>query len=138
VSITRGIDTDTDSLLVWMDNVDLASVSTMLLVLLLLLAFADPSRSNEHCGIRPAGDHHDSFRIAGGHPALVGAWPWMASIIISIADARICGATLIHPQWLLSAAHCLKQELDLDELSVEIGKYRLTQDESYTRYLNIS
>jgi secreted trypsin-like serine protease len=40
-----------------------------------------------------------SPRIIGGEEAQLGDWPWMVYI-------GGCGGTLIHPLWILSAAHC--------------------------------
>ena len=48
-------------------------------------------------------------RIVGGQPADAGEWPWMAIIADRGGSLEIdseCGGTLIHPQWVLTAAHC--------------------------------
>lgn len=44
--------------------------------------------------------------ISNGFPAQKGRYPWMVEIYNVGVDDHICGATLIHPQVLLSAAHC--------------------------------
>lgn len=47
-------------------------------------------------------------RIVGGSPALEGSWPWQ----VDMQDALIepnghqCGGTLIHPSYVITAAHC--------------------------------
>ena len=47
--------------------------------------------------------------IVGGTPAAAGTWPWMAFLIVDHADgtASLCSATVIAPNLVLSAAHCV-------------------------------
>jgi len=55
------------------------------------------------CGVRPGSP--DPFvnevgaQIVNGRPAPEGSWPWQISL-------GGCGATIISPEWLVSAAHC--------------------------------
>ena len=53
------------------------------------------------CGIRP------STRIVGGVAARHGDWPWQGMLRTS-SGFPYCGGTLVAPQWLVSAAHCVK------------------------------
>ncbi|XP_052814829.1 mannan-binding lectin serine protease 1-like [Mya arenaria] len=39
--------------------------------------------------------------------ALRHAWPWMVQLL-NKDKKHICGASLIHPRWILTAAHCLE------------------------------
>ena len=46
-----------------------------------------------------------STKIVGGSDASVGSWPWQVSM--HFQGNFICGGTLIHREWVLTAAHCM-------------------------------
>lgn len=56
------------------------------------------------CGFKPGA------RIVGGTEAPEGAWPWQAQILWSTSGNQFCGGTLVHPQWVVTAAHCVYKE----------------------------
>ncbi|XP_076815728.1 neurotrypsin-like isoform X2 [Clavelina lepadiformis] len=45
------------------------------------------------------------LRIAGGKSAINGSWPWIVQLRDN--DTQFCSGSLISPQWVLTAAHCL-------------------------------
>ena len=59
--------------------------------------------TGRRCGYKP------NVRIVGGTEAPQGAWPWQAQLraIYTSSDEQYCGGTLVAPQWLVTAAHCV-------------------------------
>lgn len=76
-------------------------------------------------------------RIVGGVAAEPDAWPWMAAILSSQSTnpdwGIYCGGSLIHPRWVLTAAHCVSEEdgsFDPNqEIDVIVGIHDLTKDQ---------
>lgn len=50
-------------------------------------------------------------RIIGGVVAQPHSWPWQVGVsdnrIRDEFQAHACGASLIHPKWVVTAAHCV-------------------------------
>uniref|UniRef100_A0ABM5EPS0 Suppressor of tumorigenicity 14 protein isoform X1 n=1 Tax=Pogona vitticeps TaxID=103695 RepID=A0ABM5EPS0_9SAUR len=61
---------------------------------------------NCNCGKRA---YNKKSRIVGGQDSDVGEWPWQVSLHAK-GEGHICGASLISDKWLVSAAHCFRQE----------------------------
>lgn len=49
------------------------------------------------------------YWIVGGKNALQGELPWVADF--RVYDFHYCGGALIHPQWVLTAAHCIEDSV---------------------------
>ena len=54
----------------------------------------------------PGGNTFET-RIIGGREAVPHSRPYMVSL--QKAGAHLCGGVLVHPQWVLTATHCLAQ-----------------------------
>ncbi|XP_077500637.1 transmembrane protease serine 9-like [Amblyomma americanum] len=70
--------------------------------------------------------------IVGGRRAKPESWPWQASL--RLAEDPVyghkCGATLVAPQWLVSAAHCFRTWGEPSDWIAYVGKYYLVEEEA--------
>lgn len=55
------------------------------------------------------GQTNISCKVVKGQLVEVGKWPWQVSILF--LGVYICSGSLVHHQWVLTAAHCLKRSV---------------------------
>ena len=68
----------------------------------------------------------------GKTPATPGEQPWMVALVDSSErnayDGQFCGGSLISPEWVLTAAHCLEENSSPDEIDIVIGRHVLSSN----------
>ena len=74
------------------------------------------------CGVRIPGA--GQFRVVGGVAARLHAHPWLAAL--SYTDGKIkCGATLVTSRHVITAAHCVNEQLQ----TVILGEHNIKEEQ---------
>nr|XP_025970197.1 transmembrane protease serine 4 [Dromaius novaehollandiae] len=63
-------------------------------------------------------------RVLGGRPAPIEAWPWQVSL--QYRGEHICGGSIIDAGWILTAAHCFKNNPVVQSWRVKAGSSLLS------------
>ncbi|XP_077303195.1 serine protease 27-like [Lithobates pipiens] len=79
-----------------------------------------------------------SSRIVGGTNSLEGEWPWQVGLTYKQSNAQyLCGGSLISPEWVMTAAHCIHKPIQRSNYKVYLGMYRLGEISSHTVVSNV-
>ncbi|KAM9768904.1 ovochymase-2 [Dama dama] len=74
-------------------------------------------------------------RIVGGRQVAKGSYPWQVSL--KRRQKHVCGGTIISPQWVITAAHCVANRNTVSTFNVTAGEYDLRYVEPGEQTLTI-
>nr|XP_015196912.1 PREDICTED: transmembrane protease serine 2 [Lepisosteus oculatus] len=80
------------------------------------------------CGARRG----PSARIVGGEEASPGEWPWQVSL--QVRNSHVCGGSIITPDWILTAAHCVEKYSSPGDWTVSAGVLTLSATRRAPQY----
>ena len=73
-------------------------------------------------------------RVVNGDNASPHSWPWQVSL--RVRGGHICGGSLIRPNWIVTAAHCVYRNPNPSGYTVVVGKMLTYQVFAYLLVLH--
>ncbi|XP_054440029.1 serine protease 38 [Pteronotus mesoamericanus] len=120
-------------------------VSSLQLLLLLLLSpardAATAHRPSNSEGVPVSrdvacGQRRVQGKVLGGVDAPEKKWPWQVSV--HYRGFHICGGSIIHEFWVLSAAHCFDRNRDTEAYDMYVGLVDLMVAGSHTQWFEVN
>ncbi|XP_061175620.1 elastase-1-like [Saccostrea echinata] len=84
---------------------------------------------------------HFQSRIVNGVDSGQGDWPWQASLHYETSRgsfSHICGGSLIDTNWVLTAAHCVEFDNNVNKFRVVLGEHIQSEDHGSEQTINIA
>uniref|UniRef100_A0A2K6G0X5 Ovochymase 2 n=1 Tax=Propithecus coquereli TaxID=379532 RepID=A0A2K6G0X5_PROCO len=94
-----------------------------------------PSCGQSLVKVQPWNNFNIFSRILGGSQVEKGSYPWQVSL--KQRQKHICGGTIISPQWVITAAHCVSYRNTVSTVNVTAGEHDLSQTEPEEQTLTI-
>lgn len=100
----------------YINQLDASSIMHYLVILMSLIlcksvCFAKNNTETLEVGVR----------IVGGQDCSISSHPFLVSLRFGLKNIHRCGGSLIHPQWILSAAHCFVYLIPIESYTAVAG-----------------
>uniref|UniRef100_G3STW2 Plasminogen n=1 Tax=Loxodonta africana TaxID=9785 RepID=G3STW2_LOXAF len=93
---------------------------------------------NVDCGKPKVEPRKCSGRVVGGCVANPHSWPWQSSLRTKRSGVHFCGGTLISPEWVLTAHHCLQRFPSPLSYKVVLGAHKERNLEPDVQTIDVS
>lgn len=95
-----------------------------------------------YLGLRVPSLEANIGRITGGQDARKGEFPHLVSLqwglppIVNVS--HFCAGTIINPQWILTAGHCIKAVPAFGTFVIKAGKHLIKDDEKDEQVVDVN